>query len=336
MLRSVARVTRIAVPDLVSNSYFPAIAAAELGYLDAQGVEPEVELIFPVSRAMNALRAGDVDFVAGAAHATVEVFPAWNGAKLLLALAQGMYWFLVLHLEIGARRGELEAIKGLRIGAAPGPDAGLRRLLRDAGIDVERDDVGIGPLPVPHDGASFGIAAARALENREIDGFWANGMGAEVAVRRGVGSIILDTRRGDGPARSWHYTFPALVATQALIERDADLVASVVRGVVACQAALRADPARATEVGRRLFPPLETSLIATLIERDAPFYEPAISEDAVAHLNDFCQDIGLLEVPARYADVVATRFSQLWAPRDGEPSRGVPSARASRSETLGA
>ena len=28
---------RIAVPDLVSNSYFPAVAAIELGFFQAQG-----------------------------------------------------------------------------------------------------------------------------------------------------------------------------------------------------------------------------------------------------------------------------------------------------------
>jgi hypothetical protein len=32
---------------------------------------------------------------------------------------------------------------------------------------------------------NFGLTAAGALKDRQIDGFWANGMGAEVAVRRG-------------------------------------------------------------------------------------------------------------------------------------------------------
>jgi len=36
----------------------------------------------------------------------------------------------------------------------------------------------------------------QALEEGKIDGFWANGMGTEIAVRRGVGTIVLDIRRG--------------------------------------------------------------------------------------------------------------------------------------------
>ena len=70
-------------------------------------------------------------------------------------------------------------------------------------IDVARDNVTIAPVPgaAPTPGAivNFGVTAAKALEERKIDGFWANGMATEVAVRRGVGTLILDVRRGDGP-----------------------------------------------------------------------------------------------------------------------------------------
>src|SRR5262245_27971429 len=124
---------RLAVPDLVSNSYFPAVAAVELGCFKSEGLEVELELLFPVPKAMAALRDGTLDFVAGAAHATLSAFPDWQGAKLLVALAQRMYWLLVLRADLGARRGDLQAVRGLRIGAAPGPDAGLRRLLAAAG-----------------------------------------------------------------------------------------------------------------------------------------------------------------------------------------------------------
>ena len=42
---------------------------------------------------------------------------------------------------------------------------------------------------------NFGVIAAQALEERRVDGFWANGMGAEIAVRRGVGTVVIDARR---------------------------------------------------------------------------------------------------------------------------------------------
>ena len=73
---------------------------------------------------------------------------------------------------------------------------------------------------------------------------------------------------------------------------------------MAVQDALKQNPERATEVGRKLFPPTEASLIAELIRRDAPFYDPAISPQSVEAMNRFARDLGLLSKPVRYQDVV--------------------------------
>ena len=54
----------------MSNYYFPAVAAVELGFLQTQGIDMELDMVFPVGRAMEALRDRRVDFVAGPAHAT--------------------------------------------------------------------------------------------------------------------------------------------------------------------------------------------------------------------------------------------------------------------------
>ena len=87
---------RLVVPDLISNSYFPAIAAVELGCLRDEGIDATVDLLFPVDAAYRALAAGEVDIVAGSAHSALAAFPAWQGVKLLAAQGQGMYWFLVM------------------------------------------------------------------------------------------------------------------------------------------------------------------------------------------------------------------------------------------------
>src|SRR5712671_7266145 len=183
---------KLAVPDMISNSYFPAIAAAELGFFKAEGLDIDFELIFPVDKAYTALRDGAVGFVGGSAHSALAAFPEWQGVKLVCAQAQGMYWFLVMHKELGVKRGDIAGVKGRRIGAAPWVEMGLRRLLIEAGIDLVRDDVTIAPVPGSlAAGVNFGVTAAKALEERKIDGFWANGMGAEVAVRRGIGTVVL-------------------------------------------------------------------------------------------------------------------------------------------------
>src|SRR6516165_61973 len=138
---------KLAVPDLISNSYFPAAAAVELGFFKEEGLDVSLELIFPVDKAYEALRDGAVEFVGGSAHSVLAAFPEWRGAKLLCAQAQGMYWFLVMRADLGARRGDVGAVKGCSIGAAPWVEMGLRRLLIEAGIDLERDQVRIAPVP---------------------------------------------------------------------------------------------------------------------------------------------------------------------------------------------
>jgi NitT/TauT family transport system substrate-binding protein len=304
---------KLAIPDLISNSYFPALAAAELGFFEREGLQVSAELIYPVDRAYEALRDGAIDFVGGAAHGALAAFPRWRGVKLLGALAQGMYWFLVMRTELGIVRGDLAALKGRSIGAAPWVEMGLRGFLAAAGLDLKRDDIRIGPVPgATGSSVNFGLTAAEALAKGAIDGFWANGMASELAVTAGVGRVVLDVRRGDGPPGCFDYTMPVLATTDRLIERSPETVAGAVRALVAAQTALKADPSRATEVGEKRFPPREAGLIAGIIRRDLPFYDAAISEGSVAAINQFAHGMGVLDGDVAYADIVATQFRHLW------------------------
>ena len=294
---------RVAIPDLISPSYFPAIAAVELGCFRQEGFDATVELLFPVTRTYEELREGRLDFVGGASHAALYAFKDWQGGRLLCALAQHMYWFLILKKSLRTRKGDLSAVKGQRIGAAPGPVDGLKQMLKAAGIDPERD-VKIGPVPgAIGQSASFGLLAAKALEEEKIDGFWANGMGAEVAVQSGVGTLVLDARR-EGSAEAKGYTFPALVTSERLIRENPEAARAAIRAVKAAQQILKRDPGRATEVGKKLFPATEASLIAELIRRDAPFYDPQISPRSVESMNRFARELGLLTRTVGYEDVV--------------------------------
>jgi NitT/TauT family transport system substrate-binding protein len=305
---------KVVIPDLVSNSYFPAIAAVEMGFFKEEGLDAELELIYPVGKCYEALRDGKADFVGGSAHSAPTAFPEWNGVKFLAALAQHTYWFLIMRSDLTVKRGDVAAVKGKRIGAAPLIDIGLIELLKEYGIDPKRDNVQIAPPPMPANpaGVSFGVNAAQAMEEGKIDGFWANGMGAEVAVKRGLGTLVLDARRGDGPAGLRGYTFGVLATRADIVEKTPDKAAAAVRALIKTQKALKADPGRATKVGEKWFPPFEASLIATLIERDLPYYDPAISKTTFDSMCKFVQTVGLTKGVGKYEDVVATQFGDLW------------------------
>jgi hypothetical protein len=76
---------------MISNSYFPAIAAVWLGMFKQEGLDVSLELIYPVDKCYAALRDGTVDFVGTAPRiSTLSAFPQWQGAKLLCAQEQGM------------------------------------------------------------------------------------------------------------------------------------------------------------------------------------------------------------------------------------------------------
>jgi NitT/TauT family transport system substrate-binding protein len=303
---------RIAAVDLVSNTCFPALAADELGFFKAEGLDARIELVAMLG-ATKALRDGSADaMIACSVHDVLTEFPDWRGAKVAMALSQGTPWLLVVRADLAARRGDLNALKGLRLTAAQGPDLALKQMLLHAGITPGRD-LEIIELPgAKARDVSFGVFAARALEARQVDGFWANAMGAETAVSRGAGKIHIDVRRGDDPGEVRHFTFAGMATTDAFIEREPETIGAAVRAIVKAQKALRADPQLAAEAGRRKFPPDAAALIARVIERDAPFYDPYIHEEAVAGMNRFAHSVGHLSGPVAYERVAAVRYRELW------------------------
>src|SRR5262245_8979277 len=130
---------RIAAVDLISNTCFPALAAEELGFYEAEGLDAHIELV-PMVGPTKALRNGAADaMIAGSVHDVLTEFPGWKGVKLVVALSQGTPWLLVVRADLAAKRGDLNAVKGLQLTAAEGPDLALRRMLIDANIDPDSD-----------------------------------------------------------------------------------------------------------------------------------------------------------------------------------------------------
>jgi len=303
---------RIAAVDLVSNTCFPALAADELGFFKSEGLDARIELV-PMLGATKALRQGSADAViAGSVFDILTEFPNWKGAKIAVTLSQGAPWLLVVRANLDARRGDLNALKGLRITAAKGPDLVLKQLLKSGGLEVGRD-VEIVELPgAKSRDVSFGVFAARALEASQIDGFWANAMGGETATTSGAGKILIDVRRGDDPAEIHFCTFAGMATTDDFIAREPEAMAAAVRAIVKAQKALRADPSLARQVGQRKFPKDAAELIANVVARDVEFYDPVIREEMVLKMNRFAQTVGQLSGPVAFENVVAVRYRELW------------------------
>src|SRR5438093_234550 len=134
---------RVSVSDHVSPSYFPLTAAVELGYCKEEGIDAEFVLGGPESPKQ--LANGELDFFGGSAYLGLVAFPEWHGGKLLCALSHYAYWLLAVRSNLRATRGDINAVKGLRIAAGAQPAMLLKGLLAEAGIDLQRDNVQIVP-----------------------------------------------------------------------------------------------------------------------------------------------------------------------------------------------
>jgi NitT/TauT family transport system substrate-binding protein len=304
---------QLLVADLDSPSYFVATAAAELGCFENEGIEVELVRDYGAEKGPALLRAGKVHFLGGPAYIASQEFTNWKGAKVICALSQFSYWFLAVRADLNVRRGDMNALRGLRISASqPWPELGLRYLLAEAGIDPERDNIQIVPPPKSVDPRWKGRVGIEAIEQDVADAYWGNGMRAALGERHGVAKPHLDLRRGDGPPGARWYNFAALTTTEAFIDAHPEVVAGAVRAIVKAQQALKSDPSLATTIADRLFHPEEVPLIAGLIARDAPFYDAHISAEAVEGLNKFARSIGLISEPVPYDRLVASQFSRFW------------------------
>jgi NitT/TauT family transport system substrate-binding protein len=303
---------RIWVPDLDSPSYFVAVAAVELGFFRDEGVD--TEFVYKTMQGPELMREGKLDFIGGPAYVATRAFPAWQGVKLLCALSQYSYWFMAVRASLDVKRGDLQAVKGLRISAAPAwPEMALRYTLANAGIDLERDNVRIVPPPPPYGDKGFMARnGVDAILQNIADAYWGNGMRVALGESLGLAKLHLDLRRGDGPPGARYYNFPALTARESLIKEQPEVAAGAIRAIVKAQKALKANPSISTAIGRKLFPADEAELIAGLIARDAPFYDADISRDAVDGLMKFASWDGLIKGAVPYEDLVATQFSHLW------------------------
>ncbi|MDP2778932.1 ABC transporter substrate-binding protein [Devosia sp.] len=301
---------KLMVADVDSPSYFVATAAVKLGFFKAEGVEVEFVPEYGAKSGPEKLRDGTIHFFGGPAFAATRAFPMWQGAKLLCALSQYSYWFMGIRKDIDIAPGDIQALKGLRVSSSfKFPRTALRHMFAEAGL--ASDDVQI-VESLATQSEWHSLDGVRAIEQNHADAFWGNGMRLALAEKAGLAKLHLDLRRGDGPEGARFYNFAALTATDALIEKEPEVAAAAVRAVRATQAALRADPSLARQVGDELFPKDQAELIPVLVERDSPYYDASIGPEALEGLNRFAMANGLSDRVLADDEIVATQFSRFW------------------------
>ncbi len=153
---------RLTVADAISPSYFVAIAAVQLGFFRQEGVD--MEFVFAPPNPSQALKDGTIDFFGGSPYTGLRTFPGWRGGVLLCALSHYTYWFLAVRSDVECKRGDVSAVKGLRLSASADPGLTMKRLLEEAGIDLQR--ITSGSFSVPGAPAPTGPGMESMLSSR--------------------------------------------------------------------------------------------------------------------------------------------------------------------------
>jgi NitT/TauT family transport system substrate-binding protein len=228
------------------------------------------------------------------------------GSKNLVAILNRNPIFLVVRKNLPAT--DVKGLKGTKLGmtrAGSATDLALRALLRDAGLEPDRD------VAVIAVGSS--ASAAAALKAGQIDGFMGGEPGGAVIVHQlKIGRYFIEPLRDQGPKFLQNMTFPTLQASDRYIQANPQVVERVVRAVVKTQKRLREDPEAGVRVAQKIFPALDVELIRGIITLQRPSYHPAISEEAMRIANQFQKHAGVVKSDFPYDKVVAVQLKPIW------------------------
>lgn len=305
---------RIAVPDLISPSYFPAIAAVDLGLARDEGLDVELELLYPVTDAAEALRTGEIDFLAGAAHAPMHAFPHWRGAKLVVALSRNMYWFLVMRADLGIARGDLGALKGCGSAPLPAPTSACGACSPPRASTPNATASASAPSRPP----TAPAPRSASPRHRRCGTGWSTGSGPTAWAPRSP-SARAAARSSSTPGAATAPGRGRLHVPRARGHRRHDRPPPRRRRRDGPRRRPRAGGAprrpRPRRRGRRAPVPARGGVPDRRPRAPGrPLLRPRMGPETIDALTRFGRESGLLDGPVAHDAVVATRFRDLWTP----------------------
>ena len=159
----------------------------------------------------------------------------------------------------------LEAIRGMKVGVAPGPPTRLRVLFDSVGLDADSDI----EMVIVH-----GAEQNQAFEDGSVDALYAHTPYQGRALVRQDAVVLVNQSAGEVPAlidRQSH----SLVATRSFVTANREDLVALTRAVRRAQMLIRTDQAAAVEA---LLESGVPDLDKTLLETIVGIYAPAIPE----------------------------------------------------------
>jgi len=287
-------------------SFLALYAAEQLGYFKAEGLTAQFADFEGGAEVTTAMVGGSIDMGGTYIERPMILAEKGFGAKNLLAILNRNPIFLVVKKNLAVT--DIKGLKGTKLGmtrAGSATDLALRALLKDAGLEPDRD---VALIAV---GSS--TSAAAALRAGQIDGFMGGEPGGAIVVHQlKLGRYFIEPMRDQGPAFLRHMTFPTLQTSDRYIQSNPQIVERVVRAVVKTQKRLRDDPDAAVSVAQRMFPALDVELLRNIIAVYRKAYFPAITEEALRTVNEYQKQAGVVRSDFAYDKMVAVQYKTLW------------------------
>src|SRR6266699_2516322 len=253
--------------------FLPLYVAEQLGYFKAEGITAQFVDFEGGAEVTTAMVGGSIDLGGTMAERPLILAEKGFGAKNLVALENKNPLFLVLRKDHPAK--SVKDLKGSKLGmtrAGSGTDLSLRALLKDAGLEPDKDVAII---------AVGGVSSANAaLKAGQIDGFMGGEPAGAVAVEQlKLARYFLDPRVGQGPRFLQFMTFPTLQASDKWIAANPQTAEKLVRAMVKTLRRMREDPESAVGVGQKIFPALDVGVIRSIIAIEKTTSHPTTTEE---------------------------------------------------------
>lgn len=293
--------------------YFAPYVAEAKGFFAKHGLDASLIYFRSGAETTTAVVSGSTEFGALATEHVTQVRDQGLKVKAIVANLTDSPFTLVVRKEVplpSAAQGYpavIRDLKGLKLGITgrgASTDFTLRFLLREAGLDPDKDVtiIAVG-------GVSTSVAA---LAKGDIQGY----LGFEPIQTQAIHGLavakpVIDMRKGEGPKLLHEYAYNSMVAKEEYLEANPETARRMVAAIVETHRFL-GDPKNfedALKVAEKYFEGIDPRLLRQILQDSIKGYKPVITRQAVANIGEMLKFAGLIKKPPPYEEVVDVRYA---------------------------
>lgn len=293
--------------------YFTPYVAEATGFFAKHGLDAQLVYFRSGAETTTAVVSGSCEFGALATEHVTQVRDQGLRVKAIVANYTDSPFTLVVRKEVdlpGAAKGYphvIRDLKGLKLGITgrgASTDFTLRFLLKDGGLDPDRD-----VTIIATGGVSTSVAA---LAKGDIQGFLGfEPIQSQAIHGLGIAKAVLDIRKGEGPKLLQDYAYNSMVAKEEYLDANPETARRMVAAVLDTERFL-ADPKNFEEIVRiteKYFEGIDPKILRQSLQDSLRAYRPVITRQAVANIGEMLRFAGLIKKAPAFEEVVDTRYA---------------------------